>query len=135
MDARTSIEDSSPLRWVAATPERGRTAAAGGWFDVAETFKKTPCIPDLKPAGRYVAKDMQEVGYIPFAMTTTLGEGWMLNGKLTAAERAEWETKRQPQPTNQTSGALSRNARRVGPAVDGVVIDPGAHEKQCYAGS
>src|SRR5262249_26286040 len=27
-------------------------------FDVAEVFKRTPYIADLKPAGRYVAKDM-----------------------------------------------------------------------------
>src|ERR1700677_4764229 len=34
-------------------------------FDVAEIFKKTPYVADLKPGGRYVAKDMFEVGGIP----------------------------------------------------------------------
>ena len=34
-------------------------------FDVAEIFKKTPYIADLKPGGRYVAKDMFEAGGIP----------------------------------------------------------------------
>jgi dihydroxy-acid dehydratase len=33
-----------------------------GLFHVAEVFKRTPCIADLKPGGRYVAKDMFEVG-------------------------------------------------------------------------
>src|SRR5262249_3971729 len=31
-------------------------------FDVAEVFKRTPYIADLKPGGRYVAKYMFEVG-------------------------------------------------------------------------
>ncbi|MEE9374990.1 MAG: dihydroxy-acid dehydratase, partial [Rhizobiaceae bacterium] len=34
-------------------------------FDVAEIFKRTPYIADLKPGGKYVAKDMFEVGGIP----------------------------------------------------------------------
>ena len=36
-------------------------------FDVAEIFKKTPYIADLKPGGKYVAKDMFEAGGIPLA--------------------------------------------------------------------
>ena len=30
--------------------------------DVAAIFKRTPYIADLKPGGRYVAKDMYEIG-------------------------------------------------------------------------
>src|SRR5258706_15592657 len=37
-------------------------------FDVAEIFKKTPYVADLKPGGRYVAKDMFEVRAIPLLM-------------------------------------------------------------------
>ena len=44
-------------------------------FDVAEIFKKTPCVADLKPGGRYVAKDMYEVGGIPLLMKTLLDNG------------------------------------------------------------
>src|SRR6202030_3861066 len=33
-------------------------------FDVAEIFKRTPYIADLKPGGRYVAKDLFEAGGI-----------------------------------------------------------------------
>ena len=36
-------------------------------FDVAEIFKRTPYIADLKPGGKYVAKDMCEVGGVPHA--------------------------------------------------------------------
>src|SRR6266511_5880088 len=34
-------------------------------FDVAEVFKRTPYIADLKPGGRFVAKDMFEAGGVP----------------------------------------------------------------------
>src|SRR5438477_276725 len=34
-------------------------------FDVAEIFKRTPYIADLKPGGKYVAKDMFEAGEVP----------------------------------------------------------------------
>ena len=37
-------------------------------FDVAEVFKRTPYIADLKPGGRYVAKDLFEAGGIPLVM-------------------------------------------------------------------
>jgi len=41
-------------------------------FDVAEVFKKTPYIADLKPGGRYVAKDLFEAGGVPLLMKTLL---------------------------------------------------------------
>src|SRR5215212_12266138 len=41
-------------------------------FDVAEIFKKTPYVADLKPGGRYVAKDLFEAGGIPLLMKTLL---------------------------------------------------------------
>src|SRR4051794_29087036 len=39
-------------------------------FAVAEFFKKTPHVADLKPGGRYVAKDMFEVCGIPLLIKT-----------------------------------------------------------------
>src|SRR5437879_9607133 len=39
-------------------------------FDVAEIMKRTPYIADLKPGGRYVAKDMFEAGGVPLLMKT-----------------------------------------------------------------
>ena len=44
-------------------------------FDVAEIFKSTPYIADLKPGGRYVAKDMHEAGGIYMLMKTLHAEG------------------------------------------------------------
>jgi dihydroxy-acid dehydratase len=46
-------------------------------FDVAEVFKRTPYIADLKPAGRFVAKDLFEAGGIPLLMKTLLDNGFL----------------------------------------------------------
>ena len=43
--------------------------------DVAEIFKKTPYIADLKPGGRYVARDMFEIGGVPVLMKPLLDGG------------------------------------------------------------
>ena len=56
-------------------------------FDVAEIFRKTPYIADLKPGGRYVAKDMFEVGGIPLLMKTLLDHGYLHGDCLTVIGR------------------------------------------------
>jgi len=56
-------------------------------FDVAEIFKKTPYIADLKPGGRYVAKDMFEVGGIPLLMKTLLDNGFLHGDCMTVTGR------------------------------------------------
>ncbi|MEE7506075.1 dihydroxy-acid dehydratase [Methylobacterium mesophilicum] len=56
-------------------------------FDVAEIFRRTPYIADLKPGGRYVAKDMFEVGGIPLLMKTLLDHGFMHGDCLTVTGR------------------------------------------------
>lgn len=56
-------------------------------FDVAEVFKKTPYIADLKPGGRYVAKDMFEAGGVPLLMKTLLDHGFMHGDCLTVTGR------------------------------------------------
>jgi dihydroxy-acid dehydratase len=56
-------------------------------FDVAEVFKKTPYVADLKPGGRYVAKDMFEAGGVPLLMKTLLDHGFMHGDCLTVTGR------------------------------------------------
>lgn len=56
-------------------------------FDVAEIFKRTPYIADLKPGGRYVAKDMFEVGGIPLLMKTLLDHGFLHGDCMTVTGR------------------------------------------------
>ena len=45
--------------------------------DVAESFKRTPYIADLKPGGRYLPKDMFEVGGVPVLMKVLLDGGFL----------------------------------------------------------
>ena len=52
-------------------------------FDVADIFKSTPYIADLKPGGNYVAKDMHEAGGVPMLLRTLLDEGFINGDCLT----------------------------------------------------
>jgi dihydroxy-acid dehydratase len=56
-------------------------------FDVAEVFKRTPYIADLKPSGRYVAKDMFEAGGVPLLLKTLLDHGFLHGECLTVTGR------------------------------------------------
>lgn len=57
-------------------------------FDVAAIFEKTPYIADLKPGGKYVAKDMFEAGGIPLLMKTLLDHGYLHGDCLTVTGRS-----------------------------------------------
>ncbi|HYD24100.1 MAG TPA: dihydroxy-acid dehydratase [Croceibacterium sp.] len=52
-------------------------------FDVAEIFKSTPYIADLKPGGKYVARDMHEAGGVYMVMKTLLDGGFLDPAPLT----------------------------------------------------
>jgi dihydroxy-acid dehydratase len=56
-------------------------------FDVAEIFKRTPYIADLKPGGKYVAKDMFEAGGVPLLMKTLLDGGFLHGDCITVSGR------------------------------------------------
>jgi dihydroxy-acid dehydratase len=64
-------------------------------FDVAEIFKTTPYIADLKPGGKYVAKDMYEAGGVYMLMKTLFEAGFLhgdcmtVTGKTLAENIAE----------------------------------------------
>lgn len=55
--------------------------------DVCDIFRSTPYIADLKPAGKYVAKDLFEVGGVPIILRTLMDGGYLhkdcitVNGK------------------------------------------------------
>jgi dihydroxy-acid dehydratase len=57
-------------------------------FDVAEIFKRTPYICDLKPGGKYVAKDLFEAGGIPLVMKTLLDNGYLHGDCMTVTGRS-----------------------------------------------
>lgn len=52
-------------------------------MEVAEVFKRTPYIADLKPGGQYVAKDMYEAGGVPMLLKTLLDGGYLHGDCLT----------------------------------------------------
>jgi dihydroxy-acid dehydratase len=51
--------------------------------DVCKIFRRTPYLCDLKPAGKYVAKDMYEAGGVPMLMRTLLDGGYLHGDCLT----------------------------------------------------
>ena len=56
-------------------------------FDVGEIFKKTPYIGDMKPGGKYVAKDLFEAGGIPLVMKALLDGGYLHGDCMTVTGR------------------------------------------------
>ena len=94
MDAKTNIKARLPSRHVTEGPARAphcllasREATAGtAAFDAAVVFKKTPYIADLRPGGRYVAKDIFEVGGIPLLSKTLRGHGFLQDDCMTVTD-------------------------------------------------
>jgi dihydroxy-acid dehydratase len=52
-------------------------------MEVAAIFKKTPYIADLKPGGKYVAKDVYDIGGVPQVMRALLDGGYLHEDCLT----------------------------------------------------
>jgi len=90
MDARSNIKGRVPSRHgtgvlarasgasdVTASGDAIHAAAhlSANEFDSGEIFKKTPCAAGLHPGGRYVAKDLREIGAISLLMKTLLENG------------------------------------------------------------
>jgi len=88
--------------------------------DMARVFKKTPWLCDLKPGGKYVAKDMGEAGGMPALLRVLLdaklihGDCMTVTGK-TVRENLEGVTLRADQDVIRTKkNALSKNGGVVG---------------------
>ena len=52
-------------------------------FDVAEIFKTTPYLADLKPGGKYVARDMHAAGGVYMLMKTMMDNGLIIGDCMT----------------------------------------------------
>ena len=52
-------------------------------FDIAKIFKKTPYITDMKPGGKYVAKDLYEAGGVQMILKVLLDAGFLHGDCLT----------------------------------------------------
>jgi dihydroxy-acid dehydratase len=70
--------------------------------DVCEIFRRTPYIADLKPGGRYVAKDMFDIGGVPVLMKALLDGGYLHGDCITVTGKTIAENlKNVVFPTNQ----------------------------------
>jgi dihydroxy-acid dehydratase len=96
---------------------------AGIDFDlhaVAEIFKKTPYIADLKPGGRYVAKDLFEIGGVQVLMKALLDGGYLhgdcmtVTGKTIAENLKDVEFPKDQVIVRPTSDPLSPTGGVVG---------------------
>jgi dihydroxy-acid dehydratase len=59
--------------------------------DVGEIFKRTPYIADLKPGGRYVAKDLYEIGGVAVVMKELLNAGFLHGDCITVTGKTQAE--------------------------------------------
>ena len=88
--------------------------------DVCEIFRRTPYIADMKPGGRYVAKDMYDIGGVPVLMKALLDGGYLHGDCLTVSGRTIAENLAEVAfPTDQdvvrpTSNPLSTTGGVVG---------------------
>ncbi len=63
-------------------------------MDVAKIFKRTPYLADLKPGGKYVAKDMWKAGGVPMLLKTLLDGGYIHGNCLTVTGKTMKENLR-----------------------------------------
>ncbi len=97
----------------------------------AEVFKRTPYVADLKPGGRFVAKDMVEVGGIPFLMNTLLDRGDLHGECITVTGRTIAETMKTVK-WNPDKDVVRPAGQPI--TVNGAITHPVApHETQCHA--
>ena len=113
-------------------------------FDVGEIFKKTPYIGDLKPGGKYVAKDLFEAGGIPLVMKALLEGGFLhgdvmtVTGKTVAEnlEKVKFNTEQDvvrttSNPISPTGGVVSLRGNL---APDGAIVKVAGLKNQRFVG-
>jgi dihydroxy-acid dehydratase len=113
-------------------------------FDVAEIFKKTPYIADLKPGGKYVAKDMFEAGGIPLLMKALLDGGFLhgdcmtVTGKTMAENLAKVRWNPDQDVVYPTSKPITKTGGVVGLkgnlAPDGAIVKVAGMKKLRFKG-
>jgi dihydroxy-acid dehydratase len=113
-------------------------------FDVAEIFKRTPYVADLKPGGKYVAKDMFEAGGIPLLMKTLLDNGYLHGDCLTVTGRTiadnlasvKWNPDQDvvhpaDKPITRTGGVVGMKGNL---APDGAIVKVAGMKNQKFTG-
>jgi len=113
-------------------------------FDVAEIFERTPYMADLKPGGKYVAKDMFEAGGIPLLMKTMLEHGYLHGDCMTVTgrtiaenmEKISWNPDQDVirpanKPLTKTGGVVGLKGNL---APDGAIVKIAGMEKLVFTG-
>ena len=127
MDVRTNIDRRLPGRGVTEGLARAALVAPAGaalqlstteLFDFGEIFKKTPYAPGLKPRGRYVAKDMDEVGAIPLLMKTLFDHGHADRDCMRVAGQTTAEDLKSVKSFTANCGGVGKST----PAPEGAVV-------------
>ena len=112
--------------------------------DVTNISKKTPYIADLKPGGKYVAKDLYEVGGVPILIKALLEGGYLHGECITVSGKSLAENHKDITfPTNQkiiykTSNPLSPKGGFVGLkgnlAPDGAIVKVAGMKRKKFKG-
>ncbi len=87
--------------------------------DVGKIFRKTPYIADLKPGGKYVAKDLFEIGGVEQIMKTLLQHGYLHGDCLTVTGKTVAENL--ASVTFNSNQQIVREANKPISATGGVV--------------
>jgi dihydroxy-acid dehydratase len=69
--------------------------------DVAEVFSRTPLIGDLRPGGRFLAKDVHDIGGVSVIIRALLDSGHMHDGPAVTGRRLSEEHGAAPSPDGQ----------------------------------
>lgn len=114
-------------------------------FDVAEVFRSTPYLVDLKPAGRFVARDFHEAGGVYMLMKTML-EADLLDGNCMTVtgrtlgeniEEISWNSDQRvihpvSDPISETGGVVVLKGSL---APDGAIVKIAGMERLTFEGS
>jgi hypothetical protein len=88
--------------------------------DVCAIFRRTPYIADLKPGGKYVAKDLDEIGCVPVLMRALLDGGYLhgdcitVTGKTIAENLRKIRLPKDQDVVRPTKSPLSQTGGVVG---------------------
>ena len=113
-------------------------------FDVAEVFKRTPLIADLKPGGKYLAKDVHDIGGVSVVLKSLLDGGFLhgdcitVTGRTLAENLADVEIPTGQKVVMPVSQAISPTGGLVGLqgnlAPDGAVVKVAGLKHQQHSG-
>mgnify|MGYP001320720540 FL=1 len=112
--------------------------------DVTNISKKTPYIADLKPGGKFVAKDLYEIGGVPILIKALLDGGLLHEDCLTVTGKTIAENHKDVKfPTNQkiiytTSNPLNSSGGFVGLkgnlAPEGAIVKVAGMKRKTFTG-